>query len=159
MASDYLHTGACGGSEYWEHLVREECARQLKIGNPNQVVAPQILQGLLDDFNRKKKALGPAEPQDIILTWTDKDCPGAVTIPKDRLNELWEEAFRHPLEIVKEELSKFAKVTGGRNRVIACGGSCRNLSLRNRLAELCSKESIQAPLFIDNFSARTIRGR
>lgn len=120
-------------------------------------ISPNITQQLLDNFNAKKKMLGPEQPQDVSLPYIRADDHvSLVRLGEDTVNHRFEKAFRAPLEVSSAKMVGFAKLGGG-GRVMVSGGSCRNLSLKKRVIKHCTEAGLPEPLSIDDFPVDTLR--
>ena len=133
---------------------------------------PEILREMVDEFNRRKKKLGPEElrldtqpksnqkEKPIVMVQQDDDTEWRVRLTEDAINKMFETAFKATLEMARESIAHLAR-TNEMNRdevrVIVAGGSCRNQSLRSRIEELCVEERVPNPVFVREFTHQNMR--
>ena len=112
------------------------------------LLPPQAKQSILNDFNQEKLRLGPGQNRSVAFTWVAEDgAPNKMVVPAAKVDECFEKALNLPLKVAEQHITRLSSLGDANRKVIVSGRSCRNRALRSAIADLCSKASLEPPIF------------
>jgi len=146
--------GVGGGSESWEYKLGQLCFGEYLHHSSGSELLPRSKRDILEDFNVKKRKLGPDAP------WHDRDFihelqepQWKVRIHASQVKQLCKDALRQPLLLAEQQIKIFSQL-GGRGvplMIVVSGGSAKHPYVQEQLKAYCEKYRLPVPRFSHDF--------